>query len=307
MEIFKYGILLLLLLTFFVEPTRALEDGSAAEFRNETTETEIPPTCPAGQAEYVVKLRTDSYGEDTTVETWMLDKNDPYKVESLVARFDKFKSHHEYILETSCLEWNRCYRFSIIDSMGDGFLDHPAYFEGFVEATSVFFGDDLIAFYDERFFCIGANATLPTIGNDGAVEISDMIYNNDPLASANDWAYEMIHIKDVWNKGYKGTGVRIRINDAGVDVSNNPDFENRFDLENSCVRYEPQTRTETHGTKIAGIVAANKDNGHCAVGIAHGSTFSSCNVYPGTVADLTDALTFKLEGFDISQNSIGTS
>jgi len=132
--------------------------------------------------------------------------------------------------------------------------------------------------------------------------ISSDSLTEDPLSLANTWAYEMINVDKVW-KEYTGKGVRIRINDDGVDI-NNKDFEGRFDQASSCENYLPLPgETNGHGTKVAGIIAGNADNAHCAAGIAYESTFSSCNVYGGNVS--YQSLDDNLELFDISSNSIG--
>ena len=73
----------------------------------------------------------------------------------------------------------------------------------------------------------------------------------DPLNGANDWMYEMIAINKVWNTlKITGQGIRIRINDDGVDI-NNPDLQgnNKFDQTNSCDKWQPNTSdTDGHGT-----------------------------------------------------------
>jgi len=54
---------------------------------------------------------------------------------------------------------------------------------------------------------------------------------------------------------------------------------------------------------VAGIILGNADNDFCAVGIAHRATFSACNFFSDDVP--YSALAYKLEAFDISQNSVG--
>jgi len=134
--------------------------------------------------------------------------------------------------------------------------------------------------------------------------ISSDSITTDPLSLTNNWLYEMINVKNVWeNLKYTGKGVKIRINDDGVDVDNT-DFEGRFDQANSCPNFRPSGNADdVHGTKVAGIVAGVANNQHCAAGIAYESTFSSCNVFGGSNA--ISSLTFKIESFDISQNSFG--
>ena len=121
----------------------------------------------------------------------------------------------------------------------------------------------------------------------------------DPLASANDWAYKMINVDQVW-PNYTGKGIRIRMNDNGVDI-NNPEFEGKFDVANSCSNFA-NAGTDDHGTKVAGILVGNANNGHCAAGIAYDATLSACNFFGEGI--LYSDLVFKLESFDISQNAI---
>jgi hypothetical protein len=127
---------------------------------------------------------------------------------------------------------------------------------------------------------------------------------SDPLYEAQKWAITMINLEPVWEKGYRGEGVHIRINDDGVDVTN-MEFDGRFDADNSCTNYAPDpSDLNGHGTKVAGIAIGNADNDHCAVGIAPMATFSSCNVRQGGRLD-SAALAEKMEVVDVSSNSIG--
>ena len=115
----------------------------------------------------------------------------------------------------------------------------------------------------------------------------------------------MINVIDVWETyGLRGEGIKIRINDEGVDI-NNLEFSDRFDLDNSCESYLPENDSMDHGTIVAGIVVGNADNDACAAGIAHKATFSSCNIFPDPKPN--EFLDGGQEGveFDISQNSLG--
>jgi hypothetical protein len=58
-----------------------------------------------------------------------------------------------------------------------------------------------------------------------------------------------------------------------------------------------------HGTAVAGILLGNANNDLCSVGIAYGAKFSSCNFFSDSTS--YSDLAYKLETFDISQNSIG--
>ena len=117
----------------------------------------------------------------------------------------------------------------------------------------------------------------------------------------------MINVIPVWeNLKYTGKGIKIRINDDGVDVDNLEFSGNgKFDEANSCAQWRPlPTDLDGHGTAVAGIVSGNANNDHCAAGIAYDSSFSACNFFAKGVS--YSALAYKVETFDISQNSIGT-
>ena len=100
---------------------------------------------------------------------------------------------------------------------------------------------------------------------------------------------------------YTGKGITIRINDDGVD-SGNKDFNGKFREADSCSAFAPLNQDD-HGTMVAGIISAKANNEHCAAGIAYESSFSSCNFFSDGIA--YSDLAYKLETFDISQNSIG--
>lgn len=40
---------------------------------------------------------------------------------------------------------------------------------------------------------------------------------SDPLYDGQKWVYDMINIVPVWDKGYFGRGVRVRVNDDGIE------------------------------------------------------------------------------------------
>ena len=134
--------------------------------------------------------------------------------------------------------------------------------------------------------------------------IAEDAFFKDPLYGGSQWMFEMINVIDVWETyGLTGKGVTIRINDDGVNVDNE-ELSDRFDnVENSCDNYRPLVDNPgDHGTAVAGIILGNADNNLCSVGIAHEAKFSSCNLFPSFTHP---ELIFKLETFDISQNSIG--
>lgn len=131
---------------------------------------------------------------------------------------------------------------------------------------------------------------------------------SDPMYSGQKWVFEMIHVVPVWEQGILGTGVRVRINDSGVQ-SEHPDFDNRFDKLGSCNLYEidpfdfqMDPGFAAHGTFVAGIVGGGANNNECGVGIAPEVTLSACYAF----GDESQVLEEKLDWFDVSQNSWGT-
>ena len=122
----------------------------------------------------------------------------------------------------------------------------------------------------------------------------------------------MINIGPVWEAGFFGKGVRVRVNDDGVD-SEHEEFRDRFDVDASCEKFEAkymdglETAYRQHGTGVASIVGASGNNGECAMGVAPEVTISSCKIIGGATQSYFDGtwLIEKLDDFDISQNSYG--
>lgn len=97
------------------------------------------------------------------------------------------------------------------------------------------------------------------------------------------------------------------MNDDGVDVSH-PEFAGKFDIDASCAdNYLPiNINADTHGTAVASIIAGNANNDLCSLGIAPGSTLSSCRSVgkPGDpTAPFPQLLTMHLDKQDVSSNS----
>ena len=140
--------------------------------------------------------------------------------------------------------------------------------------------------------------------------IADDSYTKDPLYTGSKWMFDMIEVQEVWETyELTGKGVRVRINDDGVFVENK-EFEGRFDdVENSCAEYHSnqsaslEDAEDGHGTAVAGIIMGNANNNQCSSGIAPEAKFSSCNFFAWGVP--YSSLAYKLETFDISQNSVG--
>eukprot|EP00539_Tryblionella_compressa_P008268 CAMPEP_0178775504 /NCGR_PEP_ID=MMETSP0744-20121128/24230_1 /TAXON_ID=913974 /ORGANISM="Nitzschia punctata, Strain CCMP561" /LENGTH=842 /DNA_ID=CAMNT_0020432491 /DNA_START=72 /DNA_END=2600 /DNA_ORIENTATION=+ len=124
---------------------------------------------------------------------------------------------------------------------------------------------------------------------------------SDPLFDGQKWVYDMIRVEPVWQRGYFGKGVRIRINDYGVDLDHD-EFQGRIDSNASCdVALPVDGDLESHGTAVASILGGAANNDKCAAGIAPEVSMSSCNIFAEGVP--LSVLSEKLDTFDISQNS----
>lgn len=143
------------------------------------------------------------------------------------------------------------------------------------------------------------------LGHTADACIADDAFTKDPSYAGSQWMFEMINLIEVWEDyGLTGKGITVRINDDGVYVDNK-EFDGRFDdPDNSCADYLPNPGDDDgHGTGVAGIILGNANNDQCGVGIAYNAKFSACNFF--TDAIRYSALAYKLETYDISQNSVG--
>jgi Subtilase family/Proprotein convertase P-domain len=128
---------------------------------------------------------------------------------------------------------------------------------------------------------------------------------NDVMYIDNAWAFRLINVEPVWRSGITGTGVRIRINDEGVDATA-MELTPNFDVNGSCVEYLPSSNADRHGTACASVAAATANNNECSVGIAPNATISSCKVFgTGIVEQKPDLLLHALDRQDVSSNSFG--
>jgi hypothetical protein len=114
------------------------------------------------------------------------------------------------------------------------------------------------------------------------------------------WVFDMINLGPVWEQGIFGTGVRVRVNDDGVD-GNNIEFQGRFDTVASCDNEEMYLAQSArqHGTSVASIIGAAADNTECTVGVAPQVRLSSCYALQPDESFLAA----KIDQMDISQNS----
>ncbi|KAL3909587.1 MAG: hypothetical protein SGILL_008030, partial [Bacillariaceae sp.] len=109
----------------------------------------------------------------------------------------------------------------------------------------------------------------------------------------------MVKIPEVWEQGIFGTGIRVRVNDDGMD-RDNPHWSDRFDEDASCESGQEMASTRQHGTSVASIIGASNINDNtCTVGIVPGVMLSSCYA----LSPDESFLGYKIDEIDISSNS----
>jgi Ca2+-binding RTX toxin-like protein len=108
----------------------------------------------------------------------------------------------------------------------------------------------------------------------------------------------------VWDE-YTGAGVRVAIIDDGVQ-STHPDLDGNHDASFEILGEsgEPLTATDSHGTAVAGLIAAERD-GSGTVGIAYDAHWTAMNaIGENPTSALVDAIV-NAQNFDVVNNSWG--
>ncbi len=137
------------------------------------------------------------------------------------------------------------------------------------------------------------------------------VIGKDPLLVAQ-W-----HLKTLLGNGpnkiwseFDGTGVKVGIYDDGIDKSVK-DLQGTYDAGKELVfggvRADPSKGSGVHGTAVAGIIGAGANNGVGGVGIAHGASLTSIDIFSGTANYNFIASIRAMSQFDVTNNSWGWS
>ncbi|VDI61786.1 minor extracellular serine protease Vpr, partial [Mytilus galloprovincialis] len=121
-----------------------------------------------------------------------------------------------------------------------------------------------------------------------------------------------MQINEAWNSGYTGRGIKIAILDDGLqtnhlDLVSNVDKVNDYDYIDDDYNPMPPYGS-SHGTKVAGLIAAEKDNNKCIVGVAHHSSIVGVRLLGRrglTDSEEAQALNHHINEIDIYSNSWG--
>ena len=81
----------------------------------------------------------------------------------------------------------------------------------------------------------------------------------DPLYSAQNWIFQAVKIVPVWERGYFGKGIRVRINDDGIETTH-PEFFGRLDINASCPNGTATSFPKDHGMTVASMLGAAGNN-----------------------------------------------
>ena len=108
--------------------------------------------------------------------------------------------------------------------------------------------------------------------------------SNDPF-SALQWNLKAIGMEEAWRSGLTGKGVTVAIVDSGLSGMTGDIDKSRVLPGKNCVGGTGVDDTLGHGTFVAGVIGATKDNGVGIAGIAPGVTIVPIKCY---ATDQTD-------------------
>ena len=108
--------------------------------------------------------------------------------------------------------------------------------------------------------------------------------SNDPF-SALQWNLKAIGMEEAWRSGLTGKGVVVAIVDSGLSGTTMDIDKDRILPGKNCVGGTGVTDALGHGTFIAGIIGATKDNLVGVAGIAPGVTIAPIKSYASSETD----------------------
>ncbi|XP_050402514.1 furin-like protease kpc-1 isoform X5 [Patella vulgata] len=111
-----------------------------------------------------------------------------------------------------------------------------------------------------------------------------------------------MNVSHAWSMGYTGKGVVVTILDDGIekdhpDLKNNYDYHASYDVNGHDPDPQPRydySNENRHGTRCAGEVAAQADNGVCNVGVAFNARIGGVRMLDGDVTDSVEAQSLSL-------------
>ena len=173
-------------------------------------------------------------------------------------------------------------------------------------------------------------APVSKAGADTYLSLQWHLENTGPLPGYPSMkAGEDLHVKPVWNAGLRGEGIRVAVLDDGLEVTHEDLWPNivtgsrnyrteagMFGLSvtsgGKVAGLEgfpmPCSSDDTHGTSVAGLIAARDGNGTGVSGVAPRAQLVGFNILASNfVADTLDALSHDLDRNHVYNNSWGAT
>jgi subtilisin family serine protease len=148
------------------------------------------------------------------------------------------------------------------------------------------------------------------------------IGDDEPFFTRNQWAPRAVHAPEAWDRGARGSGVRVAVLDGGlnynhIDLNGSVDYDRSASFVPNNQFFQDKDRSDfSHATHVAGIVAA-RDNGIGTIGIAPGATIIGVKVLDqgiGTFEQIIDGIVYAATsirdggaGADIINMSLGAT
>lgn len=160
-----------------------------------------------------------------------------------------------------------------------------------------------------------ADTLLPAVWPDYYHELDDAasLYN-DPKNDFQ-WQHEYLGDSYAWTAGYKGQGIKVAVIDTGLRESHEDLKANALpgrDFADGATGGSHSSDNQTHGTHVAGIIAAVANNGVGGSGVAPEAQVSGYCVFPTSGSargsDIIRAINAAVSaGYDIINMSLGSA
>ena len=173
-------------------------------------------------------------------------------------------------------------------------------------------------------------APVSHAGADTYLSLQWHLENTGPLPGYPSMkAGEDLRVKPVWNAGLRGEGIRVAVLDDGLEVTHEDLWPNivtgsrNYRTEAGMIGLSvtsggkvaglegfpmPCSSDDTHGTSVAGLIAARDGNGTGVSGVAPRAQLVGFNILAsGFVADTLDALSHDLDRNHVYNNSWGAT
>lgn len=158
-----------------------------------------------------------------------------------------------------------------------------------------------------NIYPLNSDVSYNNSASDSIIEKRNKWTPNDPNLSSQ-WHYNKIELQQAWNFSKGESSVIVSIHDGGIDYLHSDLASNMWP---SIGPDGTQTQADTHGTHVAGTVAAVNNNSTGVAGVAGGSfpdkgaLLMSLDIFEGSISTQAGYVYAADNGAVISQNSWG--